>query len=542
MDKLPSEILNKIFIQLDLQQRLVCLRVCRSWWNVVDKCSLFYDIHLDETQNKDRFDRFINKFEQSPERASQVQVLDMVVLLKTRFNKRKLLHIFPNTRVMRMKSSIGAMFQSKSRFTTPIDLSHAKPKVEVLFDANHCELASQILGSNLGGRLGVLYLDFHFIPGSHAIMSQLKELPVLKQLSLRHPTVSLDILEAIHTNVPSIEDFTLRRAVIKAGTMPSNIQPAVAMTTFNIIIGMAEDIETHMQFYQYIAKKYINIMDVEYIDRSLRRYHFDEMKQIYLNGLVDFLKLIGPNRSDLTLYTVPDEVDPFEALDAANSKCKTLWLWECEGGTLFEYLSQSKQSTHIVELHTDSTRLHSIHPIKNMMALTTLEIVFRKPDLVPVSLANCLSACPPSLKSLFIEIDCLAVSPFKTKLDSIENLTIICDRLTSDLGDIVSFCFPNLVGLKLDGELTENITLNLQNPKFQSASICTMDGRLDDHSTHALSFKSPMQPETQYYIYDDTIADLVPYEDVQYLQMLSIVSFTSKKLDISNDIKVLPFE
>jgi hypothetical protein len=69
-----------------------------------------------------------------------------------------------------------------------------------------------------------------------------------------------------------------------------------------------------------------------------------------------------------------------------------------------------------------------------------------------------------------------------------------------------------------------------------------MDDRLDDHFTYVLSFKSPIQPETQYYIYDNTIADLVLYEDIQYLQILSIVSFTSKKLDIRNDIKVLPFE
>jgi hypothetical protein len=69
-----------------------------------------------------------------------------------------------------------------------------------------------------------------------------------------------------------------------------------------------------------------------------------------------------------------------------------------------------------------------------------------------------------------------------------------------------------------------------------------MDDRLGDHSTRGLSFKSPIQPETQYYIYDDTIAGPVLYEDIQYLQMLSIVSFTSKKLDISSDIKVLSFE
>jgi hypothetical protein len=68
MDKLPPELLHKIFIQLDLQQRLVCLTVCRSWWRVLDQCCLFYSIVL--RNEDDYFNRSMDMFERLPDRAA----------------------------------------------------------------------------------------------------------------------------------------------------------------------------------------------------------------------------------------------------------------------------------------------------------------------------------------------------------------------------------------------------------------------------------------------------------------------------------------
>jgi hypothetical protein len=60
MDKLPAELLHKIFIELKLEQRLKCLTICRSWWSVLDSYGFFYDIILRESNKGKRFNRFMD--------------------------------------------------------------------------------------------------------------------------------------------------------------------------------------------------------------------------------------------------------------------------------------------------------------------------------------------------------------------------------------------------------------------------------------------------------------------------------------------------
>jgi hypothetical protein len=73
MDTLTSEILHNIFIHLELKHRLVCTLVCRRWWHILDKVSLFYCIEI--IQRNNTFKKCIHQFEQRPHRAAQVEVL-----------------------------------------------------------------------------------------------------------------------------------------------------------------------------------------------------------------------------------------------------------------------------------------------------------------------------------------------------------------------------------------------------------------------------------------------------------------------------------
>jgi hypothetical protein len=63
MDRLAPEILHSVFIQLDLQERLICLTVCTRWWSVLDKGALFYSFTI--TSNN-QFRRFMRGFERLP--------------------------------------------------------------------------------------------------------------------------------------------------------------------------------------------------------------------------------------------------------------------------------------------------------------------------------------------------------------------------------------------------------------------------------------------------------------------------------------------
>jgi hypothetical protein len=179
MDKIPPELLHNIFIQLNLQQRLLCLNVCRSWWRVLDKHSLFYSVEMREDNLQ--FYRMMKLLQQFPDRAAQVVNLDVVIAADSFFNSRKLINIFPNARVIRVTPYAVLRLLEFVRHNLLTETTHLKPTVESLSEYHHCDLLSQMLYSGLLGRLKVLDLNFHGVEDVPPILSQLKDLPVLKK-------------------------------------------------------------------------------------------------------------------------------------------------------------------------------------------------------------------------------------------------------------------------------------------------------------------------------------------------------------------------
>jgi hypothetical protein len=180
MGKYPPELLHKIFTLLNLKQRLICLTVCRSWWKVLDKRSLFYNVKIKE--ETDRFKRVMHMFEQSPASASQVEESSITTNIDSLFTKGTLLDTFPNARVIRVKKSELFDIINKVPIDGEVtDTLTSKSRVEYLSDFNSCDLISQLIYSNLGGRLQTLDLDFAFASSKSTIVSQLKDLPVLKK-------------------------------------------------------------------------------------------------------------------------------------------------------------------------------------------------------------------------------------------------------------------------------------------------------------------------------------------------------------------------
>ncbi|KAI8880916.1 hypothetical protein K501DRAFT_275137 [Backusella circina FSU 941] len=376
MDTFPPELLHNIFIPLDLKQRLICTRVSRNWWYVLYGCSLFYDVHMKKAETK--FNRYIDMFKRPPGLAAQVEELDIEVAFGTRFNRRELLYIFPNARVMSIEPYQSTLFSDFSHFATHIDTAHSK--LESLSDFNHCELASQMLYSNLGGRLKTLCLNFEVLPDMHQrILSQLKNLPVLKRLSLKSPRIKLSDLENIHNNIPSIQEFSLVYLYLEVGDMPSNIISDASITKFELNAGGFPDADAHIQFYQYMTQKYTKITNIKHRDEPIHRYSSSTRKEIYLNGVLGFFKRIGLNQGEVALTGLPKGVNPFEAFDTMDSRIMTLYFRMCEDNAILHYLSQSNQSKCIKEWGFISTRIDSLRPIKDLTVLTRLSLEFYRP-------------------------------------------------------------------------------------------------------------------------------------------------------------------
>jgi hypothetical protein len=80
-----------------------------------------------------------------------------------------------------------------------------------------------------------------------------------------------------------------------------------------------------------------------------------------------------------------------------------------------------------------------------MPCLTELSVGFGDEDGTPVDLVSFLVACSSSMKVLAINYNRMVVKPHNIILESIETLSIICITLSTELGDIISSCFPNLI-------------------------------------------------------------------------------------------------
>jgi hypothetical protein len=179
-----------------------------------------------------------------------------------------------------------------------------------------------------------------------------------------------------------------------------------------------------------------------------------------------------------------------------------------------------------------------------MTTLTTLIISIDPHDATTVHLVDYLTVCPPSLKNLDIVYPPLIASPpFKTKLNSINRLKLECNALSSNLGDTISFCFPNLITLDLVGGLMEDVNITLKSHHFQFATFFINNELENGFKKFQFSFKSPTQTDCYLCDENETVFDIqdeksIKHEDMEDLPALSVVSLTESTLDMNSTIEV----
>jgi hypothetical protein len=396
-----------------------------------------------------------------------------------------------------------------------------------------------MLFSNLGGRLKTLDLELQNNYHLTTRISQAKNLPVLRQLTLRHLYAELDDLENLHENIPSIQNFNIKGFTLISSDVPSSIAPALSISKLKFNCGRRGGAILHARFYQYAAIKYANATDIDYEYKMSQYRNANDVKHVYLNGFLDFLKLIAPHKRELYFHRLPNDINPFEVLDAVHAHIKSFYFRECESGTLFNYLLQSNQPNYIEQLDFQDTIVDSYHFFKDMPALTTLNIKYFSRHLPSLHLIDCLASCSDTLKTLTLHCPNLVVKSTKMILDSIESLNIGCEILTSELGDTISHCFPNVVKLSLTGQVKENVNITLKSPRFKEVTISVVASRIQSYRACGLSFKSLNQTETQYYHYDGLVGRLAHSDDIQHLPTLSFTSFTKKRMDLEDGIIIL---
>jgi hypothetical protein len=373
----------------------------------------------------------------------------------------------------------------------------------------------------------MLQLDFLGAIGANGIFNQLKYAPVLQQLCLRLVYISFSDLEIIHQNISSLKTLILEWVRVFHGDgSPSNIIPATCLTSLHFTVIDVANLNTHVEFYQYINQKYTNLIHVEHKDAKIYDYNRHDLKVLYYNGYLDFLKSVGRIQNRWYLNESRDDVD---ALDLDGDDLEYFRFIGMRTAELFRDLVRYNHVQDIRELTLSNAKANTFEVLKHMPALTTLKLHFNGPNDPPlIDLTPYFNACPDSVTSF--DIDCFQVvfDPYRIRACSIENLSITSSEMIPQCFALVEECLPSLLGLKLVGSVADEASLvfHREDPLEQAAFI------LDASSPVGFIYKG-LDKSYNYYCNDDDIR-LATWHDIQGLPMINILSFLSRRVVVDD--------
>jgi hypothetical protein len=530
MSHIPSEIGQKIFTQLSLADRLECTLVCRHWWRILDGCCLFYSIEIKTSNNL--FSRFMEMIEKFPDYANQVEELLIVGSLWSLVNRRRFCDLFPNMRSIQLLWN-DRYVKYRTYFEGPMVTRRSTSKVKHISDSVYCEYASQMLSSNLCSQLSTLCLNFCDTSISCAtIVHQLKDMPVLQELHLQTARLSVANMEMIHHRLPSVKKLGLLDIYTLSSKTPLDIIPTTSIKEISVSFYETNEYQSLCQWYQYMTDKYTNVTKWD-LPRTYVWYAIEDeqIEQVYENGFLEFLKLVGPKQEELTFDRVPDTINVFQLLDDSGSRIKKFTFTHCDSFTIQYELLESGQAKHVQEIHLEDTALSEYADLQGLISLTTLELGYSAySSFNKINITRLFNGLPDTLKELYIDDGCLAFMDAKVRPTCIEIMHIRTHFISDDdVNQMLSYC-PKLVELFVTGRIGHNKkpTIMLQNPSLRYTGLS-----IEGPSQFRVVLTCPNQTEPACYLFNDGNATCVSYQDFQDVRTLFLESSTEKRLNFS---------
>jgi hypothetical protein len=167
--------------------------------------------------------------ERLPYRGAQTEYLKISLNYTPDVDKIKLCNIFPNLREVIFETYDKIRFEKY--VSRPFHFTISRSKFERIVEYAECELTRILAMSNLCNNLKKLELDTSHSIGSARsdLITQLKNMPVLKYLVLKRCNVTLMDLEIMHHNLPTIKTLHLEVRPL-SGDTSRNVLPASLIT------------------------------------------------------------------------------------------------------------------------------------------------------------------------------------------------------------------------------------------------------------------------------------------------------------------------
>lgn len=170
---IPHESYSYWTFSLHLPKRTIeCLSVCRSWYHMLDKRGLLYELDLWCEQ----YYRLRESLERFPHRSAQTEYLIFNLPGDHFFDRRELCNVFPNLWELRLKAPDGE--QLRPYPSRPFNFTNSTSKLETIEDYDDCEFVLQLSSLNMCNNLKTLELDLS--DSNNFSIAQLNSMPVLE--------------------------------------------------------------------------------------------------------------------------------------------------------------------------------------------------------------------------------------------------------------------------------------------------------------------------------------------------------------------------
>jgi hypothetical protein len=436
MERLPNELLVKVFVLLDQQEKVECMLVCHDFARLIQASCLFNTIQLSEMSN------FVNLIARSS-RSQGAQVECLILNFYLEGDLHYILSFFPNIRVFYVLGCHNLVFQQTPHKTN--NNRHLENMAETFSHDLTCHLLASCLTFTKLKTLDIK-ASKHDV-SANTVISLLDHAPNLSDLAMESFTVCFEHLELLHSTLFSLHSIKLFSSVLtdSENTLQlddmNQIEPALSVRVFCLeTAGSACQLQ--QKWIHYINSKYINLSKLTLKYPTLENSQLEwQSQRAFINDH------FGPQLKCLTLKLNNCGPDLFCVLD--DCKCQIEYLdinLELQQNTLLDALLRSNQVEYIRTLKLTEA-ISDLEWLKELPGLRDLTLKGSR----RLHLNKLLDICANTLEALVISSSHAIIIEYShcRAYSSIKRLGFFYESLPHRMDHFITKAFPNLCHLRL---------------------------------------------------------------------------------------------
>ncbi|KAI8885292.1 hypothetical protein K501DRAFT_284373 [Backusella circina FSU 941] len=468
------------------------------------------------------------------------QVVDLTVLSYWESqNIKNIIEYFPNLEhfsfTRKYQEELGYI-ESKT--------TKSNGRMRYINDVDSCRLLCALSKAGLCSHLDEVCVSYF---NTEKVLPVLKDMPVLKRLSLERSYINIAQLEMLHKNLPSLEHIGVHLEYFDDPIpVPTDITPAVSITDLFVQMESVFE-EDQTSWLLYVSKKYPNLKKyhIEFESSCFDDEDMETFDNVYSVAYIPFLKSLGPQLESIHLPGAEyNNYKIFQKMDEYGCQIKDVVLFSDKDNTWRSALTQSNQAKYIENLTVYHVGPCSFDWLKSMEVLKSLSINFRSDDFKgdnEININMLLKSCSKTVKSVKFNYGNYCFDGDFDDSFQLEEMHLDSGRATSNVDQFIANCLPNLHILSLNGSIQSKAKLILPNHHFSYVRLYPYD---EAHHGH---FALKTIKDSKSYLYrtknkkahvnisdHDKFVKSIPGDSAKGEPFIDLVFGSVKKLIINN--------